>query len=251
MEGTLSLREVWLSYPRGRRHVVRVLVDISLELHPGEVVAVAAARAQGKTSLLRVAAGLERPDRGSVLLGGQDLWGAPADSARHARARRRGLKAPIVLIGAGAPELEVSVLESVALPLSVSRTRREARALASWALERTGALECARGRWEELSDCERARVAITQGLARGPQVLLADDLTATLDLGEAEQIVGLLMELAAEREMGVLMSVGDMRAAIWAPRRAALADGALVVDPPCEVSARGGLARIVALSERD
>ena len=62
----LSLTEVCLSFPRGRRHVVRVLTDVSLEVDAGEVVAVLAQRAQGKTSLLRVAAGMQRPDRGRV-----------------------------------------------------------------------------------------------------------------------------------------------------------------------------------------
>ena len=66
----LSLRDVCLSFPRGRRHVVRVLADVSLEVDAGEVVAVLAQRAQGKTSLLRIAAGIERPDRGARVLRG-------------------------------------------------------------------------------------------------------------------------------------------------------------------------------------
>ncbi len=234
MEGSLSLRGVWLSYRRGRRHVVRVLMDVSLDVHPGEVVAVLAQRAQGKTSLLRVAAGIERPDRGGVLFAGEDMW-RPADTdGRHARRRRRcprPLKAPIALVRSAPPDVDVPMGEGIALPLTGAHTGREARELAGRALEEVGAGECAPRRWSDLSDGERARVAIAQGISREPEVLLVDDLTATLDLGETEDVAMLLHSLAAARGLGVLMSVGDARATRWSERVATLAGGALMLEP--------------------
>jgi ABC-type cobalamin/Fe3+-siderophores transport system ATPase subunit len=235
MEGLLSLRGVWLSYPRGRRHVVRVLTDVSLEVHAGEVLAVLAQRAQGKTSLLRVAAGMERPDRGSVLFCGEDMWrrdGVHGRRARRRRRRARPLPAPIALVRAAAPYVEVPVGEAIALPLTGSHGGRGARELAERALEEAGAGECASRSWEDLSDGERARVAIAQGLSREPRVLLVDDLTATLGLGDTEDIAMLLHSLAAARELGVLMSVGDVRATRWSERVATLAGGALMLEPP-------------------
>lgn len=86
----LGLRGVCLSFSRGRRHMVRVLVDVSLEVGVGEAVAVLAQRAQGKTTLLRVAAGMVRPDRGGVYFDGEDLWGCRMGSARGCWVGRSG-----------------------------------------------------------------------------------------------------------------------------------------------------------------
>lgn len=234
MEGSLVLRGVWLSYPRGRRHVVRVLRDVSLEVHPGEVVAVLAQRAQGKTSLLRVAAGMERPDRGTVSFAGEDMWRSQGVRGRRVLRRRhriRPLSVPIVLIRPVAPEVDVPVGEGIALPLTGAHGRRPARELAERALREMGAGECTQRRWDDLSDGERARVAIAQGISRDPKVLLVDDLTATLGLGDTEEIAMLLHSLAAERGLGVLMGVGDARATRWSDRLATLAGGALMLEP--------------------
>lgn len=231
MEGSLSLRGVWLSYPRGRRHVVRVLMDVSLDVDPGEVVAVLAQRAQGKTSLLRVAAGMERPDRGSVLFAGEDMWRRPDAHGWRARGSRRRLRprsVPIALARSVPPDLDVPVAESIALALTGSHTRRRARELAEDALGEVGVGECAPRRWSDLSDVERARVAIAQGISRDPKVLLVDDLTATLGLGETEEVAMLLHSLAATRGLGVLVSVGDARATRWSERVATLAGGELL-----------------------
>lgn len=231
----MGLRGVWLSYPRGRRHVVRVLVDISLEVHPGEVVAVLAQRAQGKTSLLRVAAGVERPDRGSVSFAGEDIWRSHGVDRRRVLGRRRRprpLSVPIVLVRPAPPEVDVPIVEGIALPLTGDHRGRVARELAGRALEKVGAGECAQRRWGDLSDVERARVAIAQGISRDPKVLLVDDLMTTLGLGDTEEVTMLLHSLAAERGLGVLVGVGNARATRWSDRVATLAGGALILEPP-------------------
>jgi ABC-type cobalamin/Fe3+-siderophores transport system ATPase subunit len=231
MEGSLSLRSVWLSYPRGPRHVVRVLTDVSLDVHAGEVVAVLARRAQGKTSLLRVAAGMARPDRGSVSFAGRDMWrpvdarGRRALRQRHRRAR--ALSAPIALVRPAPPDLDIPVGEGIALPLTGAYTWRQARELAEQALEEVGAGECAPRRWSELSDGERARVAIAQAIARDPKMLLVDDLTATLGIGETEHVAGLLGALAREREIAVLTCAGGSDVTSRADRVVSLGGGEL------------------------
>lgn len=229
MGALLSLRNVWLSFPRGRRHVVRVLADVSLDLQMGEVVAVLAQRAQGKTSLLRVAAGMERPDKGSVLFAGEDLW-RPAGTHGRGLGRRhsRPVGARIAFVRRDEPDLDVSVLESIALPLTGAYDQREAHERAEQALADVGAPECAGRRFSELTDPEHARVALAQALAREPRLLLVDDLTVTLELMETEYIAKLLHELAAERALGVLMSVSDAGATAWSKRVATLAGGELL-----------------------
>jgi predicted ABC-type transport system involved in lysophospholipase L1 biosynthesis ATPase subunit len=226
MDSVLSLREVWLSYPRGRQHVVRVLEDVSLHIHAGEVVAVLAQRAQGKTSLLRVAAGMERPDRGSVMFAGEDMWRLPD------RRRSRLLRGQISLVERSAPQLDVPALTGIALPLLDEHGRRGAYARAKQALVYVGASECARQYWSELADWERALVALAYGIAREPRLLLIDDLAATLGIGETEEIAGLLGALAQEQGTAALICAGDSRLACRSDRLASLGGGELLITPP-------------------
>jgi predicted ABC-type transport system involved in lysophospholipase L1 biosynthesis ATPase subunit len=221
----LSLTGVCLSFPRGRRHVIRVLADVSLEVDAGEVVAVLAQRAQGKTSLLRIAAGIERPDRGCVHFEGEDLW------SFSERRRSRLLGGEIAWVGPALPDLDMPMLTNVALPLFTTYGKREAYERASTALERVGAGECAKQFWGSLADWERALVAIAQGVARGPKLLLVDDLTISLGLGEADDVTRLLDTLAKEQGFAVLMSVSDANATAWSGRVATLAGGELMERP--------------------
>jgi predicted ABC-type transport system involved in lysophospholipase L1 biosynthesis ATPase subunit len=223
----LSLRDVRLSYRRGR-HDVQVLQDISLDLAAGEVVAVRAQRAQGKTSLLRVVAGMERPDRGSVRFDGQEVWRM---SDGH---RARLLRGQIALVDSAAPPLDVPVLNGIALPLLDTHGRHEAYERASAALARVGASECSHQHWSELADWERALVALAHGIAGEPQLLLVDDLTATLDLGEGDDIIELLSALAAERGIAALICVDNSSQVNGVDRIAQLAGGTLDAPPPTE-----------------
>jgi predicted ABC-type transport system involved in lysophospholipase L1 biosynthesis ATPase subunit len=221
----LSLTGVCLSFPRGRRHLVRVLSDVSLQVDAGEVVSVLAQRAQGKTSLLRVAAGMQRPDSGRVCFAGEDLWGFSK------RRRSRLLGGLIGWVGPTVPDLDVPMLSSVALPLFARYGKRESYARATAALQRVGASECAEQFWGSLADWERALVALAQGIAREPKLLLVDDLTVSLGLGEADVLTRLLDALAKERGFGVLMSVSDASATGWSGRVATLAGGELLEAP--------------------
>jgi predicted ABC-type transport system involved in lysophospholipase L1 biosynthesis ATPase subunit len=221
----LSLTGVCLSFPRGRRHVIRVLADVTLELAAGETVAVLAQRAQGKTSLLRVAAGIERPDRGQVCFEGEDIW----EFSEPRRSRLLG--GQIGWVGPAAPELDVPMLAYVALPLFATHGKNEAYARARSTLERVGAGECVEQSWGSLADWERALVAVAQGIAREPRLLLVDDLTLSLGLAEADEITRLLDTLATEQGFAVLMSVSDAAATSWSRRVATLAGGELLETP--------------------
>jgi putative ABC transport system ATP-binding protein len=225
MNPVLSLREVSLSFPRGRRHVVRVLAEVSLDLYAGESVTVIARRSQGKTSLLRVAAGVERPDRGRVLFAGEDVW------RLSDRRRSRLLSTEIGLVECAAPHLDVPVLTRIALPLFDSHGRRGAYAHAKRALAHVGASECARQHWGELADSERALVALAHGIAREPRLLLIDDLAATLGMGEHADIAELLGALALERKIAVLVCAGDSGPALHSDRVASLGGGELLISP--------------------
>ncbi len=227
----LSLTGVCLSFPRGRRHVIEVLEDVSLELDAGETVAVLAQRAQGKTSLLRVAAGIERPGPGSVRFEGEDIWeflraAALAAARRADRLGRSG--------GSGSRRADARQRRAAAV-----RDAREERGLRAGA---DGARAGGRGGvrravWGSLADWERALVAVAQGIAREPRLLLVDDLTLSLGLAEVDEITRLLDTLAVEQGFAVLMSVSDAAATSWSRRVATLAGGELLetARPPARL----------------
>ncbi len=225
-EPVLSLAGVSVTFHRGGRHLDRVLWDVDLEVSAGEVVAVLSSRAQGKTTLLRVAAGMIRPDRGDVLLEGRNVW-------ELGRRRERVLSRGIAVVRNSAPETRVPVLAGIATPLmTADNSPAIAIAQANRILERVGAAECADQLWEELADWERALVLIARGIARGPALLLVDDVTASLGLGEVDDFGQLVRALAVEQQLAVVMAVSDTSATNWAHRLATLAGGELTEPPP-------------------
>jgi ABC-type lipoprotein export system ATPase subunit len=221
----LSLRNVSLTFPRGRRHVVPVLTDISLDVASGELVAVLAQRAQGKTTLLRVAAGMDRPARGEVLFKSEQLYRL-SDRRRSALLQRRiGFAEPL------GPDIDLPVLSHVAVPLLRTHSKKDAYGRAREVLARVGAEECANQPWTSLADSERALAALAQAIVRRPELLLVDDLTAALGLDATEQIGRLLHSIAHEDGLAVLMSVSDADATTWFDRVASLSGGELLVSP--------------------
>jgi putative ABC transport system ATP-binding protein len=223
MGPSLSLVGVSLHYKRGRRHVMTVLKQVSLDVWAGEVVCVWAQRGQGRTTLLRVAAGLQAPDDGRVRIDGVDLWSL-AD-----RRRSRLLAGAVGWVANVVPELDLPVLDHVAIPLKVAFGTRRAYGRARDALGRVGAGDCVEQRWGSLSDSERALVALARATVREPRLLVVDDLTAMLRGREADEVTRLLAELAREQELAVLASVSSLQEGTWSERVATLSGGELLV----------------------
>jgi predicted ABC-type transport system involved in lysophospholipase L1 biosynthesis ATPase subunit len=220
----LALQGVSKSYRRGDRRL-RVLTDVSLELELGEVGAVVGARNEGKTTLLKIAAGIELPDTGEVRLGTRDL---PL-LAREERARLLG--GEIAWIHREGPGMRLEVVDYLGLPLAIGRGsgRREARDRVLRALERVGAARCARQRWEELSDWERVLVGLARGIVCEPRLLVLDSVTDGLGMRRVGEAGELLLALAGELGCGVLMSCTDLESALIANRVWALERGRLGV----------------------
>jgi putative ABC transport system ATP-binding protein len=218
----LALKGVSKSYQRGGRRL-RVLADVSLELQLGEVGAVVGARDEGKTTLLKLAAGIEQPDVGEVRLGARDL----SQLAREERARLLG--GEIAWIHREGPGVRLEVLDYLGLPLALGRRhgRREARRRALSALERVGASRCARQRWEELSDWERILVGFARGIVCQPRLLMLDGVSDGLGIRRVHEASELLLAVAGELGCGVLMSCTDLEAALIADRVWSLERGRL------------------------
>jgi ABC-type cobalamin/Fe3+-siderophores transport system ATPase subunit len=230
----LRLRAVSKRYARGGRNV-RVLAEIDLDLQAGEFACVLGSRRAGKSTLLRIAAGMESPDSGQVRFDGIDL--VDLSDARLSRL----LGAQIAWAGKSGPGMPMQMLDYVAMPLLASRRprrlrglragRRDAYARARRALDRVGAPHCEHQRWESMSDWERALAELAQAIAAAPRLLLIDDLTDTLGIRETDELTALVRELAREMSLAVLMSVSDAQATLWADRVLCLADGKLTEGP--------------------
>lgn len=228
----LRLESVSKSFWRGPREN-RVLRDVSVTVHSREFVGVYGTRSVGKTTLLRVAAGFETPDGGTVALDGVDL--ASMSRGRRARLHRQ----EIAWIERGGPQSrDLPMRDYVALSLyrTVGPVEAQRRAVAE--LLRMGAADAADQQWADLSDTVRMLVALAQALVRKPKLLLADDPTAGLNVIDRERIVGSLREAAETDGCGVLMVVPDFPSLNVAHTVRALTRGRLLA--PSDRSPDGG-----------
>jgi ABC-type lipoprotein export system ATPase subunit len=218
--GLLLLVGVCRDFRRGRRRL-RVLVDVSLEVGVGEIVAVLGSRGEGKTTLLEVAAGIAVPDAGDVWFEGVDLRGCSAQERSDLLGDR------VAWIHRGGPGVKLSVLDYVELPLRMGRKCGDPAARAMEALERVGAVSCARQQWEDLSNWERVLVEFARGIVSRPRLMLIDDVMDGLGMRRTRQAGELLCSLVEDYGFGVLMSVSDLEAALIADRVLSFEHGGL------------------------
>ncbi len=224
----LSLSRVSKTFWRGQ-HELRVLREVSLDLHLGDFVAVYGQQSSGKSTLLKVAAGIEPPDAGHVRFDGADL--ATLRRGRLSELRRDEI-GWVRRSGPQSPDL--LMIDYVALPVLSRYGEHEAQRCAKRALAMVGAEPCAFDRWATLSDGERTSVVLAHGLVREPRLLLVDDPTAGLDLIERERIVGLLRSFTDRGSLAVLMTVPDLPATLRARDVRSLSGGKLLAPeaPP-------------------
>lgn len=209
----LQLDNVSRSFARGRDWLP-VLQGVSLTVDAAEVVAVVGTRDQGKTTLLRIAAGTLPPDQGSVSLAGRDL------SALKEREFARLLRSEIGLAARAGPPARAWVSDYLGLPLATTRWfgRRERRRRTLDALDLFGAADCVDLRWRELSNWQRVRVELAQALVCRPRVVLIDDVLDGLTFGQKQEATDTLRGLADELGCGVLMACSDQISALGTDR---------------------------------
>jgi len=223
----LSLAGVTKRYARGYREV-EALAGVDLDVESGDFVAIWGGSRSGKTTLLRVAAGIETPDVGSVTFDGRELV------TRSRRARARLLLSEIGCVWqTGRITRGLSVLDHVALPRFKAHSHTHARHEAHDVLERVGVAQCAHARWHELSDGERTRVALAHALIRRPRLLLADEPTANLNMIEREQVLGVLRAVAEEAGVAIVMTAPDAPNLLQSHRLMSL-DGGRLIKPRSE-----------------
>jgi lipoprotein-releasing system ATP-binding protein len=202
-----------------------VLRGISLDLRPGEIVALVGQSGSGKSTLLHIAGLLERPDEGDVILDGQSA--AAAGDLERTILRRQFLGF-VYQYHHLLPEF--SAAENVILPQMLNgRPRSQARARAEKLLAMVQLKERADHRPGRLSGGEQQRVAIARAVANSPRVLLADEPTGNLDSSTAETVFRQLLGLVRETGMAALVATHNPDLAARMDRTVVLKDGVLSV----------------------
>src|SRR3954470_18996611 len=186
----LEARGVVKSYPVGGRPLT-VLRDLDLQVEAGEMVAIVGASGVGKSTLLHVLGGLDRPDAGTVSVGETNLTTLPDEQVVAYRNRHVGF---VFQFHHLLPEF--SALENAEMPMRIARLpMAEARPRAEELLRRVGLGERLTHRPGTLSGGEQQRVAVARALVMRPAVLLADEPTGDLDEQTADSMHDLLREM--------------------------------------------------------
>jgi putative ABC transport system ATP-binding protein len=198
---------------------------VSLELLPGELVALRGRSGAGKTTLLTVLGGLDTPTSGTVEIDGETLDFGDARRMQHLQRTR----VASVFQGFGLVPM-LSAAENVELPLRIrrvapaERARRVAEALAA-----VGLSDHTAQRPGELSGGQQQRVGVARALVGRPSLLLADEPTGQLDSETGAAIIALIATLAHERNMAALVATHDPLVAAIADRQLEIHDGRLAV----------------------
>ena len=215
-EPVLALRAVSHAYTP-----TPALREVSLTVHPGEVLAITGPSGCGKSTLLHIAAGLLEPQAGAVQLLGRDL----ADLDESARALLRRREVGIVLqYGQLVPDM--SVEDNVALPLLLDAgDLAAARTAAGGALARVGLAQAGAAVPQELSGGQAQRAAIARALITSPRILLADEPVASLDAVAGADALELLLAVARRDGGALVLVTHDNTTAAMADREIRLRDG--------------------------
>ena len=226
MNAVIKLEEIHKVYHTGEVdvHAVR---GVSLEIQPGEFVAIMGASGSGKSTLMNMVGCLDRPTQGRYLLDGTDVSGLDRDQLADIRNQKIGF------IFQGFNLLSrTSALENVELPmLYVHRRVRgvEQRDRAMKALEVVGLGQRADHHPNQLSGGQQQRVAIARALVNQPALLLADEPTGNLDSQTSIEIMGVFQKLN-DQGITILMVTHELDIASYTKRNIIMRDGRIVSD---------------------
>lgn len=205
-----------------------VLRDLSLSLDAGELTVVWGMRGSGRSTLLRIAAGIQAPDAGTVCFEGRDL----ADHGEDALGAGIGYCQKTLTPGGSQSVLDLVMLSLLARGVSAQQARSRARE----ALERAGVAAAATAAISALDRAETVRVALARVLALAPRVLVIDDPIGGVDLLERDGILALLRRIADDGA-AVLASTGESTGLSGADRTLTLSEGQLRGPAPAELAA--------------
>ena len=205
------------------RGKVEVLKEVDLDIRAGERIAVVGASGAGKTTLMHLLGGLDRPSSGSVLFAEKDIFQYSAQELDAFRNRSIGF---VFQFHQLLPEF--TALENVMMPALIGRTpAKEAELMAGEILAAVGLEHRLGHKPGQLSGGEQQRVAIARSLVMSPKLLLADEPTGNLDSGTSDGILALLDRLHTERNLTIVVVTHSEKVAAHMDRIVRMTDGCL------------------------
>jgi ABC-type lipoprotein export system ATPase subunit len=213
------------SYQSGRRQV-EALGNVSCSVEGGTALAVVGKSGSGKTTLLNCIGGLERPDRGSITCLGQDILALSRRSLSLFQRQHLGF-----VFQFGNLLSYLTVYENVGFPLALNGvTAKESDERVLGLLDRVGLRDSQHALPGELSGGEVQRVSFARAVAHRPQILLADEPTASLDSGTAFDLIQLMLEVMQEQASSLIVSTHDPVVIDLADNILHLRDGRMVEE---------------------
>ena len=222
-DGFMTLRDLHKGYNvTGAR--IEILRGVDFDIAAGETLAVVGASGIGKSTLLHILGTLDRPDKGSLLVQGEDVFAYTDRKLARFRNRSVGFVFQFHHLLS-----EFTALENTMMPALINGLRKgSAQEAAEKILVRVGLKDRLRHRVTKLSGGEQQRVALARALVLKPDILLADEPTGNLDIGNSEQIHELLMELNRELHMTMVVVTHNLELASLMSRQVTIVGGRLV-----------------------
>lgn len=217
MASALEAHDIVAAYPKT---TAPALSDLSLSLHPGEMLATLGPNGAGKSTLLRVLTGVLRPSHGAVLLDGKNI----AELDRAEIARRVAVVPQNVQVAFGFTVRQVVMMGRSPHQGSLLLADKRDHELVEQTLERTDLLSLSERPVHSLSGGEQKRVAIARALAQQPKILLLDEATAHLDIRHAVTLHALIRREVQERQLACMAIMHDLNEAAQNADRVLLMD---------------------------
>ena len=204
-------------------NIIRAVDDVSVEVCPGEFVALVGPSGSGKTTMLAMLAGLLAPTEGSIIIGGRELGQMNESERTKFRRQKVGFTFQSNNL---VPYLNVQ--ENVELMLKLNnRLSRESKAHAEEVLAQLGLSERLKNLPSQLSGGQQQRVAIARALVHSPDIVLADEPTASLDTERAFQVVETFANLIHNQELAGIMVTHDLRLVQFVDKIIQMRDGGI------------------------
>jgi len=217
--------DVWKSYGAGGPRQVDAVRGISVEIEKARVTAIGGPSGSGKTTLLSLIGLLVRPTKGRILFGDKDLSFVSEVYRTRVRRERIGFifQAQYLI-----PQL--TAIQNVALPkLCMDIPGSEAERMAIEKLSALGMGHRLQFRVAELSGGEQQRVSIARSLMNSPEILIADEPSASIDEDLTAELLSALREMVDEQGLTVIVASHDPRVLGWADQRLNMRDGRIVM----------------------
>ena len=225
-EPIIALKDIVKSFPVGDDEIT-ILHSISLDIHEGEFVSIVGPSGNGKSTLLNMVTGIDRPSSGQVIVTGKEVHAMSENQLAKWRGQDVGI---IFQFFQMLPSL--SLLQNVVLPMEFAKkySRSERRDRAFHLLDMVGLADQAHKLPSMVSGGQQQRAAIARSLATDPRLLVADEPTGNLDSKTAGQVFDIFMKLVEEQGKTLLMVTHDAHLADLIPRQIEIVNGRIAND---------------------